>query len=236
MADAPHAPDSPLLSREGQEANPHRLAGLFLKERLTFSEGIGLRFWRDVFYFWDGSAYREVPTGELRAQFSQSLACEFDRLYNHEQVRWARERDETPSPAGARRLPRPIAVTSRMMADVLQAIAGLVLIPAADCPDQSAWVQGFPDTSVPAAASLGAGACQASGAGTNGLQDPLSDRLVACGRDPTDWRQLNFPDPTGLQVLKKCRVSGRRHFCHPTSFQGRGCENGRSTEDPASGS
>ena len=61
-------------------------------------------------------------------------------------------------PAGARRLPRPIAVTSRMMADVLQAIAGLVLIPAADCPDQSAWVQGFPDTSVPAAASLGAGA------------------------------------------------------------------------------
>ena len=46
----------------------------------------------------------------------------------------------------------------------------------------------------------------------------------------------NAPDPTGLQVLKKCRVSGRRHFCHPTSFQGRGCENGRSTEDPASGS
>ena len=127
-----------------------------------------------MFYFWDGSAYRQVPTGEIRAQLSQSLACEFDRLYNHEQVRWARERDETPSPAGARRLPRPIAVTSRMMADVLQAIAGLVLIPAADCPDQPAWVQGFPDTSVPAAASLGAGACKASGAGTNGLQDPLA--------------------------------------------------------------
>ena len=47
---------------------------------------------------------------------------------------------------------------------------------------------------------------------------------------------FGVPDPTGLQVLKKCRVSGRRHFCHPTSFQGRGCENGRSTEDPASGS
>ena len=47
---------------------------------------------------------------------------------------------------------------------------------------------------------------------------------------------LEFTDPTGLQVLKKCRVSVRRHFCHPTSFQGRGCENGRSTEDPASGS
>ena len=62
---------------------------------------------------------------------------------------------------------------------------------------------------------------------------------------PLRWRQPIPPDfyfaaddadPTGLQVLKKCRVSGRRHFCHPTSFQGRGCENGRSTEDPASGS
>src|SRR5208283_2501206 len=52
----------------------------------------------------------------------------------------------------------------------------------------------------------------------------------------TFLRRLKIPDPTGLQVLKKCRVSGRRHFCHPTSFQGRGCENGRSTEDPASGS
>ena len=35
-----------------------------------------------------------------------------------------------------------------------------------------------------------------------------------------DWiaDQKKIPDPTGLQVLKKCRVSGRRHFCHPTSF------------------
>ena len=44
-----------------------------------------------------------------------------------------------------------------MMVDVLRAIAGLVLIPAAACPHLPAWVQGFPDTSVPAAASLGAG-------------------------------------------------------------------------------
>jgi len=48
----------------------------------------------------------------------------------------------------------------------------------------------------------------------------------------TIW-QINDADPNGLQVLK-CRVSVRRHFCHPSSFQGRGCENGRSTEDPAS--
>ena len=48
-----------------------------------------------------------------------------------------------------------------------------------------------------------------------------------------DGAVLKIADPNGLQVLK-CRVSVRRHFCHPSSFQGRGCENGRSTEDPAS--
>ena len=46
-------------------------------------------------------------------------------------------------------------------------------------------------------------------------------------------RNFKTTDPNGLQVLK-CRVSVRRHFRHPSSFQGRGCENGRSTEDPAS--
>ena len=65
------------------------------------------------------------------------------------------------------------------------------------------------------------------------LQRAQLESLVRAGSTP---QALVFPDPTGLQVLKKCRVSVRRHFCHPTSFQGRGCENGRSTEDPASGS
>jgi putative transposase len=43
---------------------------------------------------------------------------------------------------------------------------------------------------------------------------------------------FTFSDPNGLQVLK-CRVSGQRHFCHPSSYQERGCENARSTKDPA---
>jgi hypothetical protein len=74
-------------------------------------------------------------------------------------------------------------------------------------------------------------------------QDYLAYRVMASvvarmldGGALPSIQSFKIADPTGLQVLKKCRVSGRRHFCHPTSFQGRGCENGRSTEDPASGS
>ena len=47
------------------------------------------------------------------------------------------------------------------------------------------------------------------------------------------FNAFNFPDPNGLQVLK-CRVSGQRHSCHPSSYQERGCKNGCATEDPAS--
>jgi hypothetical protein len=42
---------------EGQEANPHRLARLFGTERFAFSGVIGLRYWREEFHAWDGSAY-----------------------------------------------------------------------------------------------------------------------------------------------------------------------------------
>ena len=66
--------------------------------------------------------------------------------------------------------------------------------------------------------------------------DDIDSRLDSLKKKLEAKRGKKVSDPTGLQVLKKCRVSGRRHFCHPTSFQGRGCKNGRSTEDPASGS
>ena len=60
------------------------------------------------------------------------------------------------------------------------------------------------------------------------------DRYVKENIKFLDVAAIRKVDLNGLQVLKQCRVSVRRHFCHPTSFHGRGCENGRSTEDPAS--
>ena len=137
------ATDPDLLVLEGYEANPHRLARLFLRDRFTFTGGIGLRFWREEFHQWDGSAYRRVAMGEIRAQLAQVLACEFERI--------DRSRPRLPAalagePGRSRRSSRarPIPVSSRLVGDVLEAVGGLVLLRAADTHSQPAWIEGFP--------------------------------------------------------------------------------------------
>ena len=93
-----------------------------------------MRFWHGEFHAWDGSAFRPLATSEIRAQLSAILAEEFERLYQLELA--AFEASGEP----ARRPPRPMPVTSRLVSDVLQALAGIVLIEAAKCPAQPAWI------------------------------------------------------------------------------------------------
>jgi putative DNA primase/helicase len=144
----------------GQEANPHRLAQLFLDTGFAFPRGVGLRFWRDEFHIWDGSAYNAVPSGEIRAQLTRAIAAEFERLYQQGQknrdpggiagASAARDKNagdprRTQAGAGRSQLPgRPIPVTSRLVADVLQALASLVLVPTRTVPSQPAWLPAQP--------------------------------------------------------------------------------------------
>jgi putative DNA primase/helicase len=83
--------------------------------------------------------------GEIRAQLAQFLADEFERIYQVELTHWVANRDQKLLDATLRRCPRPIAVTGRLIGDVLLATAGLVLIGSAECAAQPAWVEGFPD-------------------------------------------------------------------------------------------
>ena len=107
---------------EGQEANPHRLARLFLNQQFAFAGEIGLRFWREEFHGWDGSAYRPIPSGEIRAQLTRSLAGEFERLHQLDRAACPGAQGERSNRSGARRGPRLLAVTSRLVTDVLQAL------------------------------------------------------------------------------------------------------------------
>lgn len=123
-------------SLPGQEANPHRLAGLILEQEFLNQGQIGLRYWRDEFHAWDGSAYQAVPAGEIRARVARRAAGEFERLYR-------RALDQPP--AGGKGPPRPVPVTSRLVSDVLQALSSLVMVGVREVPHQPAWLPARPD-------------------------------------------------------------------------------------------
>jgi putative DNA primase/helicase len=142
----------------GQEANPHRLALAFLTSGFAFAGGIGLRHWRDEFHAWDGSAYHTLPDGEIRAQLTRWIAGEFERLYRlalSNMVARAAENGRSdasdrmpgnahPPTARPGSVPRPIAVTGRLVSDVLQALASLVIIASRQFPAQPAWLPAWP--------------------------------------------------------------------------------------------
>ena len=137
-----------LEAAEGRESNPHRLALLFLRDNVANAGGIGLRYWQEEFLLWDGSAYRRIPTGEVRAQVTQTLTREFERLFQGVQQRRG---IEAVAGGQSRRPPRPLAVTGRLVSDVVQAVAGLILVRTLDCPRQPAWLEPFPELTAPLA-------------------------------------------------------------------------------------
>jgi putative DNA primase/helicase len=84
----------------------------------------------------------------MRAQVAQTLAREFDQLHDAALTRWRRktdEADETASGKSRQQPPRPFPVSIRLVSDVLQAVAGLVLIRTADCASQPAWLEAWPE-------------------------------------------------------------------------------------------
>jgi P4 family phage/plasmid primase-like protien len=101
-----YAPRSPGGGGEGPD-DPHRLARLFLAGH-AHPEGRTLHWWREEWWRWDGTAYRVVPAKELRAELCRRVKAEFDE--RREEGRAVRR------------------VTSRLVADVLHALAGEALL------------------------------------------------------------------------------------------------------------
>jgi putative DNA primase/helicase len=151
-------PPRPVHCPDGQEANPHRLAQSFLLSGFAFAGGIGLRYWRDEFHSWDGSAYHAIPDGEIRAHLTRWIAEEFERLYRSAlddiDQKTAEDGQSDSADRGLRRsraatvrsrsAPRPIPVTGRLVSDVLQALASLVIVSSRHVSVQPAWLPAWP--------------------------------------------------------------------------------------------
>lgn len=145
--DRPAVPDGDAACPPGLEANPERLARLFLAERYYHPDGHALRYWQGLFYGWARGAYRAVDKAEIRAEVTRVVAHEFLRLYNLEMMRFG-VRQATGQGGGAGdggggggdRPPRLLPVSTTLVGDVLQAIGSLALVRGEACRDMPSWV------------------------------------------------------------------------------------------------
>ena len=119
------APVDPAPAEKGLTPNeaaddPHRLARLYIGERCQHADGLKLRYYRDEWNRWDGSAYRTLPEKELRAELTASTKAEMDRLNLI-----AQKLAEADKPA-----PTVRKMTGRLIADVSHALASMTVLPS----------------------------------------------------------------------------------------------------------
>jgi putative DNA primase/helicase len=105
--------------------DPHRLARLYVRRFATHSDGLTLRYWRGEWYRWADNAYRPVPKDELRARVAAFVKRYFNSVNRAEQRRGNLQ-------------PLARKVTVGLVSNVLQALAGAVVLP--DGTPQHAWL------------------------------------------------------------------------------------------------
>ena len=115
---APTPPEKGLQPNEAPD-DPHKLARLYIREHCQHADGQTLRYWREQWQRWDGSAYRELPDAELRAALTASAKREMDRINM-----LARKLADSNSLA-----PTVQRITKGMMGNVEMALASLAVWP-----------------------------------------------------------------------------------------------------------
>lgn len=156
--------DAPLVM-PGQEANPARLARLYLADRHAHQDGLTLRYWRAEWYRWDGSSYQPITDKDLRASITRAVSLEFDRLYQQALIRnrmavaaaAAAGSDGATASAngkpGGGKPPTLIPVTRAIVSDVIQELAGLAHLPTHTHGEAPLWLDNDPAPSLGWAAS-----------------------------------------------------------------------------------
>ncbi len=122
--------------------NPHRLAAGFLESFAHAGEPLRLRFWRGEFHRYSEGAYHAVPDDDLRGELAAWVREEFVRLHPLDLAAWEESGQKGPRPKV-----RP--VTQNLVGNVLLALTGACLLPAAT--EAPAWID---NTSGPDPAKL----------------------------------------------------------------------------------
>lgn len=135
----------------GQEANPHRLAGLFLRGQHNHEDGYTIRFWQDEFHAWIDGKYQPVSGKEVSSKLSHLCNQEFQRVYEQQMMVWSAQNEgqgeEQSNDGGAEggkkgKAPRLLDVSSNLVTNVKLAVAGECLLPKSEVPGQPCWIEG----------------------------------------------------------------------------------------------
>jgi putative DNA primase/helicase len=102
--------------------DPHRLARVFLGQ-FDSPAGRRLRYWQEQFHEWKGGGYVTVPAPDMRARVTAATKAELDRDIRAALAAWAPSKEQPKPPAAQ-------PVTSGLVGNVLQALAGYTLVPS----------------------------------------------------------------------------------------------------------
>jgi putative DNA primase/helicase len=118
--------------------DPHRLARLFVQQ-CCHTDGLTLRYWRDEWHRWSGTAYKVVPEKEIRANLCEAIKGEFNRV-NLQELMEYQQKGKNGQLRRGDELPMARKVTQGLVGNVLQALAGRTVLPAST--EQPAWLEG----------------------------------------------------------------------------------------------
>ncbi|HZT79110.1 MAG TPA: phage/plasmid primase, P4 family [Gemmataceae bacterium] len=99
--------------------DPHRLARLWLRQCAAHPDGDRVVYYREQFWFWGGRCWQAVPDAEMRGRLTGFCKAQLDRDCALALENWSGE----GSP------PKATKVTTGLVANVLQALAGDALLP-----------------------------------------------------------------------------------------------------------
>ena len=114
-------------------ANPHRLACGFLNDLSPDRPPCVLRYWRGEFIEWENGAFRIVPDEDVRARLVTRVRAEFV-AENLAALAFMGDEDGEKEP------PKVRPVTTKLIADVIQAVRSVTLLPSGV--NHPAWIDG----------------------------------------------------------------------------------------------
>jgi putative DNA primase/helicase len=113
-----------------EDDDPHRLARTHIGRKYKHEAGVGIRFWRQQFWAWDGQRYVLIEAEQLKAELTRTIKSEFDLAWKRKKIAYEEWRKgpfyEESQDKGEPKVQR---VTTGIIANTFAAMKSMVVMP-----------------------------------------------------------------------------------------------------------